>query len=111
MSITRNGSEYVLSIADALDTGTTDALRRDLAEALDREARLAVDLSGVRSCDLAGLQLLHAAHKSAIRLNKPFRISALSEAAAKTAAALGINLQELTSAGAPKQNADSDSKS
>jgi anti-anti-sigma factor len=99
LNITRGETDGALRFAGALDISTAGAMQEALAEALSRGSSLTVDLAGVESCDTAVMQLLYAARNAAARYQKPFRICAFSSEILKTAAVLGLPLEELSGEG------------
>lgn len=63
-------------LREELSLSTAGDLRGELSAALREDGALALDDSAVTTVDLAGLQLLCAAHRSAVLADKPIRFSA-----------------------------------
>ena len=100
MQLTQTQDGDVLKIAGTLDISVADSLREALTNSFHRYGVIRVDLSDVETCDTAALQLLYSARQSAARDQAIFQITALSPAIAKTIAALGLQVDDLT-AGVP----------
>jgi anti-anti-sigma factor len=87
-------SSRALEVSGEFTLPTIDQWRTRLIEHLMQNPELALDLHAVNSCDTASLQLLCSVRKSALRLNKSFLITALSDELSQTITALGLSLKE-----------------
>jgi anti-anti-sigma factor len=85
----------VVRIEGTLGIGEVAELRETLCHALAQTSNLVLDLSAVDSCDTAALQLLYSAHKTADSARHR-QFAGLSGAIAAAAAALGLEIGELT---------------
>jgi anti-anti-sigma factor len=93
MTISKDHTPGVLSIAGALDIDAAHSLRDALLECLSHQPEVALDLSGVNACDAAALQVLLAAQRNAAALGKAFRIAGDSRPVTEAASALGLSLE------------------
>ena len=98
-----NDAGAPLKITGEQTIRTADELHETLAQYLDRDLDVVVDLSEVNECDTAALQLIYALRQSAVQRRQRFQIKAVSPAIAETAAALGLQLEDLTIAGGPAE--------
>jgi len=67
--------KQILKVSGGVTIGHACGFHEALVAALDGASELQVDLSGVTDIDLTGLQLLCAAHQSAVQVGKWFHIS------------------------------------
>jgi anti-anti-sigma regulatory factor len=72
------------------DAAVSGGLRDALRDRLQAPGEIVLDLSEVDGCDLTALQLLCAAHKSAERAGRRFRVTRASAAILETSAELGL---------------------
>lgn len=103
MQIARDESCEVLKVAGTLDIGASREFQKALRDALDGGPAVILDLSAVEQCDITGLQLLCSARKSADRASKSLEVRSISDAVARTAAALGFPMDALAGAKHPEQ--------
>ena len=67
---TASSEENVLTLKGELNIFQADQLKAELIQALDKTQRIVIDLRAVTDVDLSALQLLCAAHKSAVAKEK-----------------------------------------
>lgn len=96
MQTYRDPASGLLKISGSLHVSDADELCHGLRDQLAERAEVILDLSEVDSCDTACLQLFYAARNSALRQQKPFRVTALSSAIVDTGKVLGMPLELLT---------------
>lgn len=97
MSFTRGEKDGKtrLKIEGPMSIYEAPALRRELLSCLESESGLELDLGGVTDCDAAGLQLLYAAHKTAEKGKRPFRVSDVPQTVLETMRRAGLNPGEI----------------
>ncbi|HLJ46065.1 MAG TPA: STAS domain-containing protein [Bryobacteraceae bacterium] len=100
MQITKGENGCSLTLEGALDISGAEELRQALCDLLDGSSSAVVELSALGDCDTAVLQLLLAARRTAVRLNKTLRFASWGGAVADVSTAIGLNAAELTSLGA-----------
>ena len=84
----------IMSVTGELTIASTAELRELFVDG-SLQSGGAVDLSGVETCDVAGLQLLCSLRKTAVERGGGVRLSKISPAVTKTAAAIGLGRVEL----------------
>ncbi len=83
-------AKRTLKISGGLTISQAGESREKLLAALTGTDELEVDLSALTEVDLSGLQLLCAAHRSAMQLGKRFRLLGDNEVLAKVVADAGF---------------------
>jgi anti-anti-sigma regulatory factor len=96
MQTHRDPATGLLKISGSLHVNDAEKLCHGLRDQLAEGQELVLDLSEVDACDTACLQLFYAARNSALRQQKPFRVTALSSAIVDTGKILGMPLELLT---------------
>jgi anti-anti-sigma factor len=91
-----HSSDGAVKLTGDLDLHTGFLLRETLLELVTSKSEIRLDLSDVRTCDWVALQLLCSTRKSALAVNKPFSISALSPAVVEASTAIGLPLAALS---------------
>jgi anti-anti-sigma factor len=99
VQITKDDSGGVLRFQGTLGIGEAAELREALRDSLAETSRLILDFSGLDGCDTAALQLLYSARKTADSAGR-VQFVGLGGAVTKAAAALGLEIGELTAEGA-----------
>jgi anti-anti-sigma regulatory factor len=92
-----------LFLAGKLEIYDVQELQSQLLECLQNRPALRIDARGLETCDPAGLQLLWAARRSALALQKDFAVENLTAEVGQTALRLGLRLEDLASS-APSLN-------
>jgi anti-anti-sigma regulatory factor len=67
-----------------------------LAGIIGQGSEVALDLSGIHECDTAGLQLIYSLQRSILQRKELLQIVAVSPEIQELAAALGLQIQELS---------------
>jgi anti-anti-sigma factor len=99
VQITKDENSGVVRIQGALSIGEVAEMREALCHSLSEKSNLVLDLSAVESCDTAALQLLCSARKT-VDSRGQVRLVGLCGAVVNAAAALGLEIGELTAEGA-----------
>ena len=97
-------SSAPLKIAGDLTIAAVAAQHALLARSVGQGSEVALDLSGIHECDTAGLQLIYSFRRTVLQRGERLRIVAVSLEIQELAAALGLQLHQLS-------NADSTSRS
>jgi anti-anti-sigma factor len=74
LQITTSKSSAAIRLAGALDIYAVESARDALLQHVAAKSAVELDLGGIEACDAAGLQLLCAAHNSAVAAGKTFQI-------------------------------------
>ena len=74
MKVSKEGNRTLLHLEGKLTVNRAAELREILHEALGRDRVVAIDLAKVESMDLSCLQLLCAAHRTAVRDGKSLTV-------------------------------------
>jgi anti-anti-sigma regulatory factor len=106
MQIAKDPVRGLLRISGSLHVSEAEKLCHGLRDQLAEGQELLLDLSEVDACDTACLQLFYAARNSALRQQKPFRVTALSSAVSDTGKVLGMPLELLTSSNNPSPGSE-----
>lgn len=97
MTIRRKDTDsgIYLKVEGELSIYEVGAFHEQLATCLENVRPLEIDLEGITGCDTAGLQLLCAAHKSAMKSNVRFQMVGAPQTVMETARSLGLNPKDI----------------
>lgn len=97
-----------VGVGESLTVGCSAQLRRQLLTKLAERGDLVIDVQGVREVDVAGLQLLCAAHRSALAAGKNLVLRGVGEVLGEALRVSGLAAARGCDARCPWQQAAGD---